>query len=193
MELPNGLAELLAVGGPFGGKTYDPFGLATAARTNPNAAHAQPLASQFKPLALFAQHLAWAKAHLVKGQLKSLIAAIADRFVAFADVKALRADIDQERRDPLARTALCLIDTGGGEDDGKVGHTGARDKVFGPVQDPIRPISPRVRFHPHRIGTCLGFGQGEQFALFAAHGGHQVAVDLVALTGQQQFGGAPDP
>mgnify|MGYP006207272265 CR=1 FL=1 len=34
---------------------------------------------------------------------------------------------------------------------------------------------------------------GDEFALFAAHGGHQVAVDLVALTGQQQFGGTPNP
>jgi hypothetical protein len=53
------------------------------------------------PLAFFAKHLTGAKAHIIEGQLKGLVTAIADGLVAFADVKARRADIDQKGGDAL--------------------------------------------------------------------------------------------
>ncbi|MCY1355806.1 hypothetical protein D9M69_422420 [compost metagenome] len=188
----DGLAELLAVGGPLQRQVQRALGLADAVGGDHHAAGGEPGVGHFPALVDFAEDLGGRHAAVVEEDLVGVVALVADALGSTAHGHARGALVHQEGGHRVALLAVVLIGVGDGEDDGEVGMAGMADEVLAAVQHEVVAVAHGAGLDGVGVGAGARFGEGEAVDLLALHAGQQVILDLLALAGHEDLRGPRD-
>ncbi len=188
LKLADRLAKLLALGGIGQGIVEHPTRPAHTEGGNRDARGIEPGVHHIKPAIDLAQDLRIGQAAIVELEDHVFVAAMADRFVSVPDGKARRAAIDEESGDPLLGPFGCVVFASGDEDYDEIGMIGARDEMLGAVHHPIAAITAGRTFHAAHVRTGPRLGHRQRIHPLAAHGGTEIALDLLAFAGCSEDG-----
>ncbi len=102
-----------------------------------------------------------------------------------ADGEAGGAAVNEEGGDPLLRAFRRIVLASGDKDDDEIGMIGARDEMLGAIHHPIATLAAGRAFHAPHVRTGPRLGHRQRVHPLAAHGGKEIALDLLARTGHQ--------
>ena len=112
---------------------------------------------------------------------------MADGFIAIAHRKSRGAAIDQKGRDPFLGAFVRLVFACGDEDDEEICMICAADEMFAAIDHPIATIALGAAFHAADVRAGARFRHRQSIHALAAHGGHEIAVNLIAFTGHENI------
>ena len=107
----------------------------------------------------------------------------ADHRNAAKDVEPRRSLVDQERRNPAART-FGLV--GHRHQNGEIGVRGAADPDLAAVDHPFVAVANRAGDHRSRIGAGAGLGNADRRYRLAARVGPEIGLALLFIGGDHQ-------
>ena len=170
LKLRDLLAELLALGGVVDGHVKTPPRSPHGHGRHGEARRIKPGVHHRKAAIDLAQHLSIGNTAIIELKDRIVIAPVADRAIPVPHLEPGRPAIHQKTSDPLLRTLVGHVLAGRDEHDEEIRMGRARDKMLGPVDDPVAPVPDGGTLHPPHVRARIRLRHCKRIHPFAPYG-----------------------